>query len=291
MAAVNTSTFHQIGVITRLTLREARRRSLLWIGLGLGLAFSALFGVGFFFAQREFNLAVEEFDAAAMGSITQDIFAGAFTTAGLYVINFLVVIIAVLTTVGAISAEIQTNTIHAIAVKPLRRWESVMGKWIGYAGMMTALTVLLVLGIIGPVWAISGYVPPNVLLVTAILVLESLSVMSVTLLGSTIVPTLANGVLVFMLYGLAFIGGWVEQLGALLGSSTAQDLGILSSLLLPSEALWRYAAGMLQENSVLGAFGPFTITSQPSDAFVFYSIVYVIVMLVLSMWAFSRRDF
>ena len=59
----------------------------------------------------------------------------------------------------------------------------------------------------------SGYDPRNPLAALGVLILEGLAVLSVTLLGSSLLSTLENGVVVFMLYGLAFIGGWVEQIG------------------------------------------------------------------------------
>jgi ABC-type transport system involved in multi-copper enzyme maturation permease subunit len=287
-----TNSAHQLGVMIRLTLREARRRRIAWIGLGLGLAFAGLFTLGFYFAYEEYQAALAEgFGPAGQAGVT--VFASGFTTAGLYVTNFLVVILAVLLTVGAISSEIQTNTIHAIAVKPIRRWEIVLGKWIGYALMLTALTTLLVLGIVVPVWVISGFWVGSLPTVLFILILEALAVMSVSMAGSAMLPTMANGVVVFMLYGLAFVGGWVEQLGTLLGSQTARDIGIASSLLMPSEALWRYAAGQLQGDSLLTQIGggPFGVASQPSEAFVVYGVLYTVAMVGLAVLAFSERDF
>jgi len=41
------------------------------------------------------------------------------------------------------------------------------------------------------------------------------------------------------MYGLAFIGGWIEQFGALFENQTAVKIGIITSLIIPSEALWR----------------------------------------------------
>jgi Cu-processing system permease protein len=123
--------------------------------------------------------------------------------------------------------------------------------------------------------------------------LESLVVLSLSLLGGTLMSTLANGVVVFMLYGVAFAGGWVEQIGSVLGSQTAVNIGIASSLLMPSEALWRYGVGLIQSNA--GSLGtgltPFSVASQPSNAFIVYSVLYVIALLAASTWCFSRRDF
>ena len=42
-----------IGVIARLTLREAARRKILWAAFILGLAFLILYGVGVYLIERE----------------------------------------------------------------------------------------------------------------------------------------------------------------------------------------------------------------------------------------------
>ena len=218
---------------------------------------------------------------------------GGFTVAGLYAVNFLVVVTTVLMAVGSISQEVSSDTIHAIAAKPLRRWEIFLGKWLGHAIMLAGYVILLFGGILLVVYVVSGsYVPPAPLQGLALMLLEGLVMLSVTLLGSTVLSTLANGVVVFMLYGLAFLGGWAEQFGAMLQSQTAVDLGILSSLLLPTEALWRRAAYAMQ-TSLTRSFGasPFGASSVPSDAFILYAALYTLAVLGLAVWAFSRRDF
>jgi Cu-processing system permease protein len=275
-------------IITRLTFREARRRSLIWIGLVLGALFVAVFAVGFYFAYKDFTGSTS---GGANSTIALQFFSF-FLMAGLYVINFLVIMVTVLTVVGTISGEIGTNTIHSIAAKPLRRWEIVLGKWLGHAIMLAIYAVLLASGVIGAVYLISGYLPPNVLIGIAILVLESLAALSVTLLGSTIFSTLANGVMSFMLYGLAFVGGWVEQIGSLLDSQAAVDIGVVSSLLMPSEALWRFAAAQMQNSGLMAQFSsPFSAISRPTPAFVVYAGVYVVGTLAAAMLVFRKRDF
>jgi ABC-type transport system involved in multi-copper enzyme maturation permease subunit len=136
-----------------------------------------------------------------------------------------------------------------------------------------------------------GYVPPNALQGLTLLVLEALVLISLSLLGGTMFSTMTNGVTLFMLYGLAFIGSWVEQIGALLQSDAAVRIGIVSSLLLPVEALWRRAAYLMQPSLVrdLG-FSPFSTSSVPSPAMVVYALLYLIVALWLAMYIFRRRD-
>ena len=275
-----------IWMIARLTLREAWRRRLLWIAAGLGLAFLVLFGLGFWAAHRDI---VQNMDPE--GPVAEGIFSS-FMLAGLYAVNFLIVMTTVLTSVGAISQEISTNTMHAIAAKPLRRWEIFLGKWVGHALMLAGYVLFMVLSIFLITFFITGYSPPSPLEGLALLLLEGLVILSLTLLGSTRLSTLANGVLVFMLYGLAFVGAWTEQIGSLLESQTAVDLGILSSLLLPSEALWR-RAGYAMQSGLTRAFnagGPFGGSSVPSDWFILYAVGYVLLMMALAMRAFARQD-
>jgi Cu-processing system permease protein len=276
---------HQILVIARLTFREAQRRRLLWLGLGLGTAFVLLFSIGFYFAYTDC------WEGGCQGGFAQ-FFNNTFLMAGLYVVNFLAVMVTVLTSVGTLSAEIDSNTIHSIAAKPIRRWQIVVGKYIGHALMLILFVLLMSGGVILAVRLISGYSPPNLFSAIAILMLEALVTLSVTFLGGSRLSTLANGVVVFMLYGVAFVGGWVEQIGSMLDSRTAVDIGVASSLMMPSDALWRYAASLMQPPNPLGIpISPFSVVSRPTEAFVIYALLYALLALAGSIAVFSRRDF
>jgi hypothetical protein len=76
--------------------------------------------------------------------------------------------------------------------------------------------------------------------------LEGLVVLTLSILGGTRLSTLTNAVVIFMLYGLAFIAGWIEQIGSFLRSEAAVNIGIIISLLIPSEAMWKRAAYLMQ---------------------------------------------
>jgi ABC-type transport system involved in multi-copper enzyme maturation permease subunit len=93
------------------------------------------------------------------------------------------------------------------------------------------------------------------------------------------------------LYGVAFIGGWMEQIGALLGNTPARLTGIVASLLIPSEALWQLAAYLMQpplaQDMTLTLFSP---ASVPSPNMVIWAAGYTVVFLALALWSFSRRD-
>ena len=273
--------------IARLTFREASRRWILWVALLLGLAFLVIFALGF----NEISRDIRQRAAGGMPTLQQSEIYNFMAMAGLYAVNFLTVMMAVLTSVDTLSGEIASGTIHTLVSKPVRRWEILLGKWLGYAAMLLAYLLLMAGGVVGVVYLISGYSPPNVLRGLALMGFNVLLLLSVSFMGGTWLSTLANGVLVFGLYGVAFIGGWIEQFGAMLRNQTAINIGVVCSLILPSEAIWRRAAFEMQSPLVAAlGFSPFVTSSVPSPLMIAYAALYLLAILALALRQFQRRD-
>lgn len=272
-------------IFAELTIRETQRRKVLWMSLLLALGFLTIFGVGL-------SLIFRELSRLGAGVDDMDFGLGALFSAALYMVNFLVIVMALLISVTAVSGEIDSHTIEALVTKPVRRWEVILGKWLGFAAILTVYTLLLVGGVMLLYRWQTGFIVSNVLAGLGLMLMQGLLVLSLTMLGGTRLSTLANGVLAFMMVGIAFIGGWVEQIGSLLQSETAVNIGIVTSLIMPTEILWRQALALLQPRVTTAAFasGPFMVLSQPSDLMIVYAVVYTAVLLLLSLAAFSRRD-
>jgi hypothetical protein len=136
-----------------------------------------------------------------------------------------------------------------------------------------------------------GYIPDHLLLGLGLIYMESVLVMTITLMFSAAFPALATGGIVFGLYGLSFIGGWIEQFGAVFQNDTAVKIGIVTSLIIPSETLWRRAAFEMQ-TPLAGAIGgnPFGAISVPSVLMVIYAFLYLVAALVLAIRIFQSRD-
>ncbi|MCP4360126.1 MAG: ABC transporter permease subunit [Chloroflexi bacterium] len=271
-------------LFAELTIRETQRRKILWVGLLLGLAYLAVFGIGFhyIFVEMEQHAGLEE-----RLTIT-----GVLLTAGLYVANLLVVLMSVLVSVTAVSGEIDSHTIEAIVTKPIRRWELILGKWLGFAILITLYILLMAGGLMLIIYLRADYVLDNIAAGLSLMMLEALLILSVTFLGGTRLSTLANGVLAFMLFGIAFLGGMIEQIGALFENGTAVNIGIITSLIMPTQVLWNRALMLFQPQFANSAFlaGPFAVLSQPSNLMLAYAAGFTIVMLLLALFSFSRRD-
>jgi len=275
-----------VWTIARLTFREASRRWILWVALLLGVLFLVVYGIGFNEIQKDITRQTGEQAILEFNEIYNFLLM-----AGLYAVNFLTIMMAVLTSVDTLSGEISSGTIHTLVSKPLQRWEIVIGKWIGFAGMLLLYLLLMGGGVLLTAYLLTGYVPPSPLSGIALMAFNAILLLSVSLLGGSILSTLANGVLVFGLYGIAFIGGWIEQFGSLLNNQTAINIGVVCSLIMPSEALWKRAAYEMQSPvaAALG-FSPFTTNSVPSPLMIVYAGIYMVVALYVAVRLFSRRD-
>ena len=277
--------------IAQLTIRESQRRKILWVGLFMGVAFLTIFGLGFHFIFADMERASGDFGS----SMTMEGIARFLQMAGLYVVYFLTVMLGILIAVAAISGEIDSHVIESIVTKPLHRGEIILGKWLGFVVIIALYTLLLAGGTTLIVRLRSGFATPNIGYGLLIIFWQGVIAMTITLIGGTRLSTLANGGLAFMLFGLGFIGGWVEQIGALFRNTTAVDLGILSSLLMPVDVLWRHITMLIVPSSLLesGFNGPlfFAIVSQPSNAMLVYAVFYVVVLLIGAIYSFTARDF
>jgi ABC-type transport system involved in multi-copper enzyme maturation permease subunit len=274
--------------ISKLTFREAARRKILWAALLLGLLFLIVYGLGFYFTQQDIDRSM---GPGGMSRLALTEIYSFLLMAGLYAVNFLTIAMAVLTSVDTLAGEINSGTMQTLVTKPVRRWEILMGKWLGFALMMTLYLIMMAGGTMALVYWIVDYIAPNAWQALLLLWMNALLLLSVSFFGGSFLSTLANGVLAFGLFGVAFIGGWIEQIGSFLHNQTAVNIGIIASLIIPSEALWKRASHVMQSPliSAMG-FSPFTSGSVPSPVMVWYAVIYMIVILAVAIRIFSQRD-
>ena len=282
----------RVFIIAGLTFREAWRQKTFWMAFVLSIAFLILYGIGFHFIVIDYtqNSPIAKINGPAGINILRYEISGIFLMLGLYAVNFQIIMMSALTSVATLSGEISSHTIQTIVTKPIRRWEILVGKLLGLTGMLLLYILFLAGGVVAEVFLRTGYLPTNLLAGLGLMVLEGLTVFSITLAGGTYFSTLANGVLVFMLYGIAFAGGWVEQFGAVAESQTAVQIGIITSLVMPAEACWRLASDLMQPILVKQMDSPIQNFSTPSPVMTIYTVFYILILLSLALRQLHRRD-
>lgn len=275
--------------IIKLTFREILSKKIFYIVLTLTLLFLIVFGIALHFA-------VADFEKTFPGpmNLQKALIYPQLLSLGLYFSTFIVALMAVFSTVGAVSGEIETGTIQALITKPIRRHEFVLGKFLGYALMMMAYAAGLYLAVIRITGFFTKYVPANIFSSLCLFLMIPVLLLALSLLGSSLLSTMANGITVFMFYIIGTVGGMVEQIGSSLKSTALVNTGILSSLLMPSDAIYRKMIFNLLagSKSPIDVFvtSPFTSKNPPSNAMVVYTLIYIAVIVLVTLQIFKKRD-
>ena len=271
-------------IIARVTFREAARRKILWTALLAAAAFLFLFATGMHYQVRDAHF-------TRVPPVLRYQILSASLQIGFYAIDLLAVLMTVLTSVEAISGEIASCTIHAIATKPVHRSQLLLGKWLGFAAMIAVYVALVFGGVLAVGYFIGGVRVHGALQGASLVYLECLVVLTATFLFGTWFSTLTNGVVVLGMHGLAFIGGWLEQIGTVTQSDRLVTLGILSSIVMPSESVWRRASYVMQSSTARALdFSPFATRSAPSGVMMVYAVLYLLVALFAALYHFRNRD-
>lgn len=283
------------------TFREAWRKKVAIIAGALTLAFLILYGTGLHFITRDMvNTANPAATAASYYAMMQ---AVTLFVLGIYLASFLAASLAVLAAVGSVAGEIENGTLYTLVVRPLSRRDLLLGKFLGLAAMLVTYAALFFLALAGLVYWQTGLVIPGLVPALGLFILEPLVLLAVTMLGTTRLSTLGNGVLAFALYALAVVGGMIEQIGALVESTAAIYTGVVTSLILPADAVYRRLVATVVDRLPVGngqdiprfinpqsMLGPFGSQSTPSDWMLLYTLVYIIVLLAAAVYVFNRRD-
>jgi Cu-processing system permease protein len=270
-------------IVAALTLVEARRRRIVAAaGLCAG-AFLAVFGTAVWLSADELRGGDRPFLVVQAAIITMCV-------AGVFAANFLSVLFAVLLPVDTLSGEIESGVMQTLASKPVRRADIVLGKWLGHAVIVLVYMNALVLGTVGIVRLASGFLPANLPTSLALMSLEVILLLTVSIAGGTRLSTVTNGILALGFYGIGFIGGWVEQVGTMVGIASAKAVGIAASLVSPADAMWRLAAYDLQPEVVRDLVQtPFTTGAIPSARMVWWAVGFAAAGLVWAVRSFERR--
>lgn len=270
--------------IARLTWLEARRRRILLAALLGGLAFLLVFGLAVHFihpapAHRSAALRLEE-----------RIHLQFLTLAGLYAVNVLVAAVAILLPLDTLSGEISSGVMQTLACKPIPRAAIVLGKALGYWLILAAFVVIMVGGVVLIMRWGAGFAQTHVPVAMALMFLEATVLLTIVIAGGVLTSTVANGIMAFAFYAVAFVGGWIEQIGVALGSVNARYVGTVISLISPTDALWRLAEHLLEPPVMAQVMRtPLTPLSVPTTAMVWWAGAFATVALFVAVAGFQRR--
>jgi ABC-type transport system involved in multi-copper enzyme maturation permease subunit len=269
--------------VAHLTLVEARRRRIVLAGAVCALAFLVVFAVVIVFAYREMAADPGVSFIERQGTLTMLLIVG-FLAA-----NFLSVIFAILLPIDTLSGEIDSGVMQTLASKPIDRAEIVLGKWLGHLLLALAYLLLLSAGMLLAMRSVAGFVPAGVPRALPLLMLEITVSLTVAVAGGARLSTVTNGITALGFYGVAFIGGFVEQIGVFAGIGSVKTIGVVVSLISPADAMWRLAAHHLMPEILRGS-GALTLGgSVPTSLMVWWAAGFTMLTLLYGVRAFRRR--
>ena len=223
-------------------------------------------------------------------------FAGAFLIGlAMFATLFLGVVLAVFLTLGVVSGDAESGLLQPLVVRPVGRTTLLLSRFLG-AAAVCIVYVLAVYGIALAIIDVTGHwtpaakVAPGLELAGGVVIVIALSI-----LGSVVLSSTANGIAVFMLFGAGLVAGLLGTIGHALNSPSIQHASKVAAWALPFEALYQDGLRLISSNAsgltgFLLQLGPFGGAYVHGWGIRVWAAGYLCVALALALLAFSRRD-
>jgi ABC-type transport system involved in multi-copper enzyme maturation permease subunit len=279
--------------IAGLTVVEASRRRTVWVLIGLTVLTVALTTWG---VERLVSLARagSTNEAQIVLGVSQILILVAF------MFSFVLAMTAAFLGAPAIAADLESGVAHAMLARPIRRSDLVIGRWLGLVAIVVAYASAAGFLEIAAVGLVTGYAPPQPVVAVGFLCAQAIVLLTLALLLSTRIPSIAAGAICVVLFGLGWMAGVFAGIGRFFDAGPLVAAADASRWLLPTDGLWRGTIyGLEPPLVVLVAIGrggaaadanPFFAASAPPLAFVAWSAVWVAIVLGLAVVSLSRRD-
>ncbi|MCD5322387.1 MULTISPECIES: ABC transporter permease subunit [Pontibacillus] len=286
--------------IAKLTFKEIISKRIFLITMIMTLLFLVLYGVAIHYAVKDWNNTSWGGGMGVNQMMQQQLFSSQLLSVGLYFSSFIVALLSILSSVSAIASEIDSHQIDTWLMRPITRTQFLLGKVIGLGGLLIAYAILLFAGILLIHQGIGGEAMSlsfsSLQIGKAILtyILQPIVLVLLGVMLSSRMTTLNAGIVLIIMYGSAFIGGFIEQIGTVMEKAALVNIGIISSLVFPVDAMYRKMTVFLfdtADNPVsLAQQGMFASASAPNNVMIVYTIVYGFIALMLALYSFKKRD-
>jgi ABC-type transport system involved in multi-copper enzyme maturation permease subunit len=277
--------------IARLTIREAARRRILWVLLGLTVVSVALtsWGTG---ALAGLSRTEGTSELQIRIGVSQILILAAF------MFSFVLAMTAAFLGAPAIATDLESGIALALLARPIRRSAYLVGRWLGLALVVAGYAAASGLLEIGAVGLLTGHTPPEPQLAVAFLAAQAVVLLTIAILLSTRIPAVAAGAVCVVLFGLAWMAGVFAGVARVFGADALATASEASRWLFPSDGLWRGVVyGLEPPAVVLAAQGievaeanPFYAAAPPPLAFIAWSILWIAGALALAAWSLDRRE-
>jgi len=284
------SSIAAIAIIARLTLREAVRRKLLWSLAGLTIAIAVLTAWGFS------RLA----DASPVTGPLEMVGVSQVLVLLAFMFSFVLAMTAVFAASPAIGPEIESGLLLAMLARPIRRGDVLLGRWLGLSLVLVVYALVAGYLEIGAVAATTGYLPAEPVLAPLYLAGQTLVLLTLAIVFSTRIASVAGGAVAVVAYGLAWMAGIMGGIGDTINSDVLRWAGLVTHVILPSDILWRGSVfalspteQVLKEGGIDGRVfqvSPFYASSPPGPLWLTWCVVWIVAALAVGIVLLRDRE-
>jgi len=185
--------------------------------------------------------------------------------------------------------------LQPLVVRPVGRSTLLLSRFAGAAGVCVAyvLTVyvaaMVITGLTGHWWP-DRIMWPGLELAGGVVIVIALS-----LLGSIVLSSTANGIAVFMLFGGGLVAGLLASIGHALNSHAIKHASTIAAWALPFEGLYQDALRMITASTsgltgFLLQLGPFGGAYVHGWTIRIWALAYLVAVGAVALFAFRRKN-
>jgi ABC-type transport system involved in multi-copper enzyme maturation permease subunit len=223
--------------------------------------------------------------ALLLGQISVDVEKIFLINMGLTAITLFGVLIAIFIGIGLVSKEIEKRTVYSLLSRPVRRWEFVIGKFLGLVGTLVVNVGFMSVAFFGALLTVSYYrfEHGDELLLVAIyfIVLEFIVITALATLFSTFSSPILSAVMSFALFIIGSFSSDLRGMAAMAHGISAPVIR-LSAYIVPNFASFNIISSVAHQEGV----GAALILHNT-----LYAVLYSLAVLFGAVLIFERRDF
>jgi len=221
--------------------------------------------------------------AVLVGQISIDIERLVVINLGLTAVSLFGVVIAIFIGIGLVSKEIEKRTLYTIISRPVRRWEFIVGKFLGLSCTLVVNTFFMAMGVFAALLYVSGSFQRGdgwVLVALYFIILQFIVITALALLFSSFSTPLMSAVFAFCLY---IIGSFAEDLRgfASLTRGLTRWLATAAAYLVPNFSALNVVSSVAHQQPVAGQLILYNTT---------YALFYAGMALSGAVLIFERRN-
>jgi ABC-type transport system involved in multi-copper enzyme maturation permease subunit len=191
-------------------------------------------------------------------------------------------LIAIFLGIGLVFKEIERRTLYAIIAKPIHRFQFLLGKYIGLVGTLLVTVGVMALLVLGLAWAVDGHWTPGLLAAAGLDFLGLMIVTAVALLFSTFSTPTLSAIFTVAIFVIGRLSGDLQLFAEQFAGRGLRLIVQWMYLILPDLSRFQIGPQIVHGLPLAPAQIAWTVL---------YGVTYILMLLLLAIGIFQRRDF